>query len=223
MGVEVALATRPEKFLGEVDTWDRAEAALEEAILANGFPLKFKHGDGTFYGPKIDYQVTDALGRQFQTATLQLDFQLPQRFDLTYIGPDNALHRPVVIHRAIYGSFERFIGILIEHYAGAFPFWLAPVQLRVLSVGHAFIDYGKEVAAALTAAGLRVEVDFGDGTVGAKVREAQIEKIPYSLMIGAREVENRTVTLRAYGAKDQVTLSLQDAIARFTEEGRFAF
>jgi threonyl-tRNA synthetase len=223
MGVEVALATRPEKFLGEIDTWDRAEAALKEAILANGFPLKFKHGDGTFYGPKIDYQVTDALGRQFQTATLQLDFQLPQRFDLSYIGPDNALHRPVVIHRAIYGSFERFIGIIIEHFAGAFPFWLAPVQLKVLSVGDDFVDYGKEVAALLTAAGLRVEVDFGDGTVGAKVREAQIAKIPYSLMLGAREKENRTVTMRAYGAKEQTTLSLDQAIARFKEEGTFAF
>jgi threonyl-tRNA synthetase len=167
--------------------------------------------------------VTDALGRQFQTATLQLDFQLPQRFDLSYIGPDNAMHRPVVIHRAIYGSFERFIGIIIEHFAGAFPFWLAPVQLKVLSVGEDFVEYGKEVAALLTGAGLRVEVDFGDGTVGAKVREAQIAKIPYSLMLGAREKENRTVTMRAYGAKDQTTLTLDQAIARFKEEGTFAF
>ena len=223
MGVEVALATRPDKFLGAIETWDRAEAALKEAIIGNGFPLKLKPKDGTFYGPKIDYQVTDALGRQFQTATLQLDFQLPERFDLSYTGADNAEHRPVVIHRAIYGSFERFIGILIEHFAGAFPFWLSPVQLKVLSVGGDFVDYGQDVLTRLKAAGLRVEGDFGDATVGAKVRNAQMEKIPYSLMLGAREKENRTVTLRAYGQKEQATLSLDDAFARFAEEARFAF
>ena len=223
MGVEVALATRPDKFLGSLETWDRAEAGLKEAIVANGFPLKLKPKDGTFYGPKIDYQVTDALGRQFQTATLQLDYQLPERFDLSYVGSDNAEHRPVVIHRAIYGSFERFIGILIEHFAGVFPFWLAPVQIKVLSVGGDFVDYGREVVERLTAAGLRVEADFGDATVGAKVRDAQMEKIPYSLMLGAREKENRTVTVRAYGKKEQETFSLDEATTRFTEEGRFAF
>jgi threonyl-tRNA synthetase len=223
MGIEVALATRPDKFLGTVETWDRAEAALKDAILRNGFPLKLKPKDGTFYGPKIDYQTVDALGRHFQTATLQLDFQLPERFDLNYTGADNAEHRPVVIHRAIYGSFERFIGILIEHFAGAFPFWLSPVQLKVLTVGGDFVPYGRQVAAALTAAGLRVEADFGDGTVGAKVRDAQMQKIPYSLMVGAREMENLSVTVRAYGQKEQSTLSLAEAVARFGDEGRFAF
>ena len=223
MGVEVALATRPDKFLGEAATWDRAEAALAEGIAAAGLPLKYKPRDGTFYGPKIDYQVTDALGRQFQTATLQLDYQLPERFGLTYMGPDNQEHRPVVIHRAIYGSFERFIGVLIEHFAGAFPFWLAPVQLRVLTVGGDFVDYGQEVAAALRAAGLRVETDFGDSTVGLKVREAQVEKIPYSLMIGAREKEGRTVTFRPYGKKEQVSLPVDEAVAKFREENAFAF
>jgi threonyl-tRNA synthetase len=223
MGIEIALATRPEKFLGTIETWDRAEAALKDAIASNGFPLKLKPQDGTFYGPKIDYQMVDALGRTFQTATLQLDFQLPERFGLSYTGADNAEHRPVVIHRAIYGSFERFIGILIEHFAGAFPFWLSPVQLKVLTVGDSFVGYGREVVAALTAAGLRVETDFGDGTVGAKVRDAQMEKIPYSLMLGAREQENRQVTLRAYGQKDQASLPLDQAIARFVDEARFSF
>jgi threonyl-tRNA synthetase len=223
MGVEVALATRPDTFLGSAETWARAEAALEQAIVGAGFPLKLKPKDGTFYGPKIDYQVTDALGRQFQTATLQLDFQMPERFDLSYVGADNAEHRPVVIHRAIYGSFERFIGILIEHFAGAFPFWLSPVQVKVLTVGGDFVDYGETVLGKLKAAGLRAEADFGDATVGAKVRDAQMEKIPYSLMLGARERENGTVTLRAYGKKEQVTLTVGEAVARFTEEGRFAF
>ncbi len=223
MGVQVALATRPDKFLGTVETWDRAEAALKEAITSNGFPLKLKPKDGTFYGPKIDYQVVDALGRQFQTATLQLDFQLPERFDLKYTGSDNEEHRPVVIHRAIYGSFERFIAILLEHFGGVLPFWLSPVQIKVLSVGEQFAEYGREVAAALTKAGLRVEVDFSDGTVGAKVRNAQMEKVPYSIVLGERERESRSVTVRAYSKQEQIPLSLEAAVARFTEEGRFAF
>jgi threonyl-tRNA synthetase len=223
MTVDVALATRPESFLGEVETWDRAEAALKEAIQAAGFPLKLKDKDGTFYGPKIDYQVTDALGRQFQTATLQLDYQLPRQFDLKYVGADNQEHAPVVIHRAIYGSFERFIAILIEHYGGAFPLWLAPVQCRVLTVGAQFAAYAEEVARALRAKGLRVELDTGEGTVGNKVRLSQVEKIPYAMMIGAREVEARTVTLRQYGKKDQQSLSLDEAVARLGAEADFHF
>jgi len=223
LGVDVKLSTRPEKFLGTVETWDQAEKTLGEAIERNGFTLRIKPGEGTFYGPKIDFDITDAIGRQFQCATVQLDYQIPQRFDLSYVGADNAEHRPVVIHRAIYGSFERFIGILIEHFAGAFPFWLAPVQLRVLSVGSDFAEYGAEVVTALRARGLRVESDFSDSTVGAKVREAQVEKVPYSLMLGGRERDGRSVTLRAYGQKEQVSLSLDDAIARFTAENTFSF
>jgi threonyl-tRNA synthetase len=223
MGVQVALSTRPDKFLGTVETWDRAEAALKEAIVSSGFPLRLKPKDGTFYGPKIDYQAVDALGRQFQTATLQLDFQLPQRFDLRYTGPDNDDHRPVVIHRAIYGSFERFIAILLEHFGGALPFWLSPVQIKVLSVGEQFSDYGREVATAFSKAGLRVEADFSDATVGAKVRSAQIEKVPYSIVLGEREREKRSVTVRAYSKQEQVALSLEAAVARFTEEAQFAF
>ncbi len=223
MGIEVALSTRPDKYLGTLETWDRAENALRDAILENGFPLKLKAGDGTFYGPKIDYQVTDALGRQFQTATLQLDFQGPERFNLSYVGEDNAEHRPVVIHRAIYGSFERFIGILVEHFAGAFPFWLAPVQVKVLTVGEAFVPYGKEVAALLKSAGLRVETDFGGETVGAKVRTSQLEKIPVSLMLGAREMEERTVTMRAHGVKEQHSLLLAEAVEQLTARNEFSF
>ena len=223
MGVEVALATRPDNYLGDIATWDRAEAALKAGIEANGFPLKLKPKDGTFYGPKIDYQVTDALGRQFQTATLQLDYQLPQRFDLKYVGADNQEHTPVVIHRAVYGSFERFIGILIEHFAGAFPFWMSPVQCRVLTVGETFVSYAREVVAALAHKGIRVEIDETDASVGAKVRNSQIEKIPYAMMIGAREVEARTVTLREYGKKEQTTLTLDEAVNKLAIENDFHF
>lgn len=223
MPVTVYLSTRPESFLGEVETWDRAEAALKQAITDQGMAVVIKPGDGAFYGPKIDFDVTDAIGRQFQTATIQLDYQMPERFGLRYVGADNAEHTPVVIHRAIYGSFERFIGILIEHYAGAFPLWLSPVQARVLTVGAEMIPYAEEVSAALRGRGLRVELDAGDGTVGAKVRQAQLDKLPYSLMIGAREVEARTVTLRAYGQKEQTTLPLAEAVEKLATEAAFRF
>jgi threonyl-tRNA synthetase len=223
MQVEVFLATRPDAALGDVETWDRAEKALADAIVASGFKLQYKPKDGTFYGPKIDYQVTDAIGRQFQTATVQLDFQLPKRFGLTYVGADNAEHMPVVIHRAIYGSFERFIAILIEHFAGAFPLWLSPVQCRVLTVSETFVPYANEVVAALKKRGLRVELDASDASVGAKVRNSQVEKIPYAMMIGQREVEARTVTLREYGKKETVTLTLDEAVAKLAAEDDFHF
>src|SRR5690606_16441271 len=156
---QVKLSTRPDEYLGEKATWDHAEAELKRALEAAGMAYTINEGDGAFYGPKIDFDVTDAIGRTWQCATIQLDYQLPERFDLTYVGPDNQPHRPVVIHRAIYGSFERFIALLIEHYAGAFPLWLAPIQVAVLPIADRHLEYARRVVGDLEAAGLRVELD----------------------------------------------------------------
>src|SRR5918993_2351523 len=166
------LAPPAAQFLGEVATWDHAEAELRKALDAVGEQYTLNEGDGAFYGPKIDFDVTDAIGRKWQCATIQLDYQIPQRFDLKYVGADNAEHRPVVIHRAIFGSFERFIAILIEHYAGAFPLWLAPVQAVVLPIADRHLDYAEDVRRRLAVAGLRVEVDGRQEKIGYKIREA---------------------------------------------------
>ena len=193
----VELSTRPEKFLGELETWDHAESQLRGAIEAAGTPYAVSEGDGSFYGPKIDVHVTDAIGRRWQCATIQLDYQMPQRFGLKYIGADNAEHTPVLIHRAIFGSFERFIALLIEQYAGAFPLWLAPVQVRILNIADRHADYGRAVQDRLAAAGFRVELDDRREKIGLKIREAQLQKIPQMLVIGDREVENGTVAVRS--------------------------
>src|SRR5262245_36262287 len=191
----VKLSTRPEEFLGEVATWDHAEASLEKALGNAGQRYTINAGDGAFYGPKIDFDVTDAIGRKWQCATIQLDYQLPQRFDLKYIGADNAEHRPVVIHRAIFGSFERFIALLIEHYAGAFPLWLAPVQAVVLPIADRHAEYCRGVVGRLQAAGLRVELDERQEKIGYKIREAQLQKVPYMLVVGDREAAENTVSV----------------------------
>ena len=181
------LSTRPAEFLGERATWDHAEASLKQALDKAGQPYTIDEGDGAFYGPKIDFDITDAIGRKWQCATIQLDYQMPQRFDLKYVGADNAEHRPVVIHRAIFGSFERFIALLIEHYAGAFPLWLAPVQATVLAIADRHVEHARSVRDRLAAAGLRVEVDERQEKIGYKIREAQLQKIPYMLVVGDRE------------------------------------
>jgi threonyl-tRNA synthetase len=193
---EMRLATRPAEFLGEIETWNHAERELKRALDAVGEPYTINEGDGAFYGPKIDFDVTDAIGRKWQCATIQLDYQMPQRFDLKYIGADNAEHRPVVIHRAIYGSFERFIALLIEHYAGAFPLWLAPQQAIVLPIADRHLDYARGVKEKLAAAGLRVEVDERQEKIGFKIREAQLQKVPYMLVVGDREAAESTVSVR---------------------------
>jgi len=190
------LSTRPEKFLGDIATWDDAEAALVRALDRSQQSYTLNAGDGTFYGPKIDFDITDALGRKWQCATIQLDYQMPERFDLKYVGADNAEHRPVVIHRAIFGSLERFIAILVEHFAGAFPLWLAPVQAIVLPIADRHLDYAKEVVAALSTAGLKAEVDDRQEKVNYKIREAQLQKIPYMLVVGDKEVADRAVAVR---------------------------
>ena len=200
---EMKLSTRPVEFLGEIATWDHAEGELKKALEAVKVPYSINEGDGAFYGPKIDFAVTDALGRKWQCATIQLDYQLPQQFELKYIGADNKEHRPVVIHRAIFGSFERFIALLLEHYAGALPLWIAPVQAIVLPIADRHLDYATSVVSELKAAGLRVELDERQEKIGFKIREAQLQKIPYMLVVGDKEAANGTVAVRSRAGGDQ--------------------
>jgi threonyl-tRNA synthetase len=196
------LSTRPEKFLGDVATWDDAEAALKRALDLSAQPYSLNAGDGAFYGPKIDFDITDALGRKWQCGTIQLDYQMPERFDLKYTGADNAEHRPVVIHRAIFGSIERFIAILIEHFAGAFPLWFAPVQAVVLPIADRHVEYAETVRQQLVDAGLRVELDARQEKVNYKIREAQLQKVPYMLVIGDREAAEQAVAVRSRAKGD---------------------
>jgi len=203
-GLEYAakLSTRPAEFLGDIATWDSAEAQLKTALERAGQPYTVNAGDGAFYGPKIDFDVTDAIGRKWQCATIQLDYNAPQRFELKYTGADNAEHRPVVIHRAIFGSFERFIAILIEHYSGAFPLWLAPVQAVVLAISDRHLEYAGKVRDRLKAAGLRADLDERQEKIGYKIREAQLQKIPYMLVVGDKEVAESTVSVRSRSGGD---------------------
>ena len=216
----VELSTRPEDYLGELETWNHAEAQLRGAIEAAGRPFTVSEGDGSFYGPKIDVHVTDAIGRRWQCATIQLDYQMPQRFGLRYVGADNADHTPVLIHRAIFGSFERFIALLIEQYAGAFPLWLAPVQVRILNIADRHAEYGRTVRERLAAAGFRVELDDRREKIGLKIREAQLQKIPRMLVIGDREVENGTVAVRSRTKGDLGGSALEELISTLEEEVR---
>ena len=190
------LATRPEKAVGEPARWDQAIEALKRAIAVEGLPYEMDEGGGAFYGPKIDLKLRDALGREWQMTTIQFDFNLPERFDLTYVGADGQEHRPYMVHRALLGSMERFFGVLIEHYGGAFPVWLAPVQAVLIPIADRHNDYAHQVAAQLKAAGLRVEVDDSSDRMQAKIRDAQLQKVPYMLVIGDREVEGGAVAVR---------------------------
>jgi len=215
--VRIAHSTRPEKRLGDDATWDAAEGALESALRKNGLPFHVNPGEGAFYGPKLEFQVTDAIGRPWQLGTIQLDYLMPQRFDLQYVGDDGKEHQPVMIHRAILGSLERFIGIIIEHFAGAFPYWLAPVQMIVLPLSEKFVDYGDEVLAKLKAAGVRVEIDRSNDKLGAKIRLAQMQKIPFMLIVGEKEASSGSVSLRKRTGGDQGTVSLDEVIATARE------
>jgi threonyl-tRNA synthetase len=199
------LSTRPEKRLGTDEQWDHAEKALEEALKRHEIEYVISPGEGTFYGPKIDLHMTDSLGRSWQMGTIQLDYQMPMRFGLEYFGADNAEHHPVVIHRALLGSLERFIGILIEHYAGAFPVWLAPVQVRVIPVGQDHRAAAHVLQGKLE--GLRVEVDERDETVGKRIRDAEVEKVPYVIVYGDKE-SDEALAVRKRGG-EQSTLSLE--------------
>ncbi len=218
MKPEMKLSTRPPEYLGTVEQWNHAEAELKRALDAVGEPYTINEGDGAFYGPKIDFDVVDAIGRKWQCATIQLDYQIPQRFDLKYVGADNAEHRPVVIHRAIYGSFERFIALLIEHFAGAFPLWLAPVQVVVLPISDRHLAYARGVRDRLEAAGLRVELDERQEKIGYKIREAQLQKVPYMLVTGDREAAEGTVSVRSRAAGDQGARPVDGFIAGALDE-----
>ena len=193
---KLELSTRPEKFLGEIKDWDLAEASLKAALDELNLDYVINEGDGAFYGPKIDFHLTDCIGRTWQCGTIQLDYQLPQRFEMEYVGADGQKHRPIMIHRTAFGSIERFFGILIEQYAGAFPTWLAPVQVKILPISDKFMDYAKKVESELNALDIRVELDSRAEKIGYKIREAQMEKIPYMLVVGEKEAENNTVSVR---------------------------
>ncbi len=202
-------STRPAQRIGDDALWDRAEAMLRSALESLGLQYELKPGEGAFYGPKLDFDVSDSIGRKWQLGTFQIDYNAPERFDLTYIGEDNAAHRPVVLHRAVYGSFERFIAILIEHFAGAFPVWLAPVQAAIVTVADRQMEYAQTVLARLRASGYRVELDDRRMTMQAKIREAQLQKIPFTLVIGDKEVEQGAVAPRRYNGEDLKTMKLE--------------
>jgi len=212
------LSTRPEKRVGSDDMWDRAEGALEAALREKELGYELNEGDGAFYGPKIDLHMTDSIGRSWQLGTVQLDYSMPERFELAYKGADNADHRPVMIHRALMGSFERFIGILIEHYAGEFPLWLAPMQALVLPIADRHVGYAGDVADRLREAGLRLEVDARTESIGRKIREAEVRKAPYMLVVGDREAESGEVGVRRHGEGDLGSMSVQDFAGRCLEE-----
>ena len=216
----VNLSTRPDDFMGEPEQWDEAEAALKRAIEANGLDYKVKEGDGAFYGPKIDFDVLDSLGRKWQCATIQLDFQLPQRFDLTYAGSDNEPKVPIVIHRAIFGSMERFLGILTEHVGGAFPTWLAPTQAIFLPINDACAAACHEAAKRLRAAGIRAVVDDRSEKLGYKIREAEVHKVPYMLVVGKKELESGGFALRTYQDGDRGVVSYDALEAEMLEKIR---
>jgi len=212
------LSTRPEKSLGTDEQWQVAERGLEEALRANGLAFALNPGDGTFYGPKIDVDILDALGRRWQIATIQIDFQQPERFGLEYIDTDGQPKRPVMVHRAIFGSFERFVGILTEHYAGAFPTWLAPVQARVIPISEKFADYARSVHERLRAARVRCELDDRNEKLGYRIREAQLRKVPYMLVCGGREAQQGTVSLRHRSGDDLGAVSVDRVIADLARE-----
>lgn len=199
----VELSTKPEKAMGSDEVWEMATQALEEALKTKGMKYEVNPGDGAFYGPKIDFHLRDSLGRTWQCGTIQLDFQFPEKFDLTYVGEDGQKHRPVMIHRVAFGSIERFIGILTEHYAGAFPTWLSPVQVKILPITERQLSYAEKIHQDLFAAGVRVEVDRRSEKIGYKIREAQLEKVPYMLVLGDKEMENNTVSLRKRNEGDK--------------------
>jgi threonyl-tRNA synthetase len=210
------LSTRPENRIGSDEMWDAAEGALQGALESQGLEYDLNEGDGSFYGPKIDLHTTDAIGRSWQLGTVQLDYQMPERFELEYTGADNAEHRPVMIHRALLGSFERFIGILIEHYAGEFPLWLAPTQALILPIADRHEGYAREVAAQLH--GVRAEVDARTESVGKKIREGELRKVPYMLVVGDNEADAGQVSVRRHREGDLGSMSIDQFGTRARDE-----
>ena len=216
----IELSTMPEDHMGAQEDWDNATEALRAAITELGYDYEVNEGDGAFYGPKLDFHLTDCLGRTWQCGTIQLDFQLPERFELEYTGEDGAKHRPLMIHRVVFGSIERFIGILTEHFAGAFPLWLSPVQVKVLPISERHHEYAEKVAAELEAAGLRVEADLRNEKIGYKIREAQLQKTPYMLVVGDKEAETGTVSVRGRKDGDLGAMAVADFAAKAVEQDK---
>lgn len=216
--VSIKLSTRPDERIGADELWDKTETALAQALTDMGYKYTLNPGDGAFYGPKLDFKVKDAIGREWQLGTLQVDMNLPERFDVTYIGEDGEKHRPIMLHRALFGSLERFTGIMIEHYAGKFPFWLAPVQAVVATITDDGDEYAAEVVKALKKAGIRAEIDLRNEKISYKIREHSLKKVPVVLVIGKKEAADKTVTIRRLGQEKQETLALGDVIAKLTAE-----
>jgi threonyl-tRNA synthetase len=215
--IDVYLSTRPEHAVGDLARWDQATEALRRAVEAEGLPYEVDEGGGAFYGPKIDLNIRDAMGRRWQMTTIQFDFNESERFDITYVGQDGQPHRPYLVHRALLGALERFFGILVEHYGGAFPVWLAPVQVLMIPIADRHTAYARQVAGALRGAGLRVGVDDSDDRMGAKIRNAQLQRVPYMLVVGDREVERGLVSVRLRTEEDLGPQSLDDFTARVLE------
>jgi threonyl-tRNA synthetase len=210
------LSTRPEKRVGEEAMWDKAEAALQQALESRGLEYELNEGDGAFYGPKIDLHMTDSIGRSWQLGTVQLDYYMPERFELVYTGADNTEHRPAMIHRALMGAFERFIGILIEHYAGEFPLWIAPVQATVLPIADRHLEYGRGVTRELVDAGIRATLDERTESIGKKIREAELKKVPYMLVVGDQEEADGKVAVRRHRAGDQGAVPVAEFLEQVT-------
>jgi threonyl-tRNA synthetase len=218
--VHISLSTRPAESMGGDEVWEKATAALEAALQHNKIAYTVHDGGGAFYGPKIDFEITDSIGREWQCGTIQLDFQMPERFKLEYISADNAPRRPVMVHRAVFGSIERFYGILVEHYAGAFPLWLAPVQVRVLTISEKHVSYAEQVMAKLFEAGLRCETDLSAEKIGYKIRSSELMKIPYSFVVGDKEAANGLVAVRRHGGKDLGAKGLEEIAAEIQTKVR---
>ena len=208
----------PDDHIGSVEDWDIATAALADAITSIGKEYTINPGDGAFYGPKLDFHISDCLNRTWQCGTIQLDYQLPGRFNIEYTGDDGEKHTPVMIHRVVFGSIERFIGIITEHFAGAFPTWLAPVQVKVIPISEKHVEYASKVLAELESNGIRAEADFRNEKMGYKIREAQLQKIPYMLVVGDKEAESGTVSLRSRRSGDEGTVAIDEFIRNIREE-----
>ena len=214
----VELSTRPEDSMGTEEEWNLATDALKHALDVQKVDYVINEGDGAFYGPKIDFHLKDCIGRTWQCGTIQLDFQMPEKFDLTYIGQDGEKHRPVMLHRVVFGSIERFIGIITEHYAGAFPAWLAPVQVEILPISEAQVEYSLKLKEELESEGIRVELDDRNEKIGYKIREAQLQKVPYMLIIGDKEIQSKSVGVRSRSDGDIGAMSVEDFINKLKRE-----
>ena len=215
---QIEVSTMPEDHMGDVKDWDFATETLKQAVTEMGKDYVINEGDGAFYGPKLDFHLSDCLGRTWQCGTIQLDMQLPERFELEYMGADNEKHRPVMIHRVVLGSIERFIGIITEHYAGAFPMWLAPVQVKVLAIGEGHVEYANKVKDALEANHIRVEVDARNEKIGYKIREAQLKKVPYMLVVGDKEMADGLVSVRSRSDGELGQMTIEEFVNRAVEE-----